>query len=171
MASIDVTSGRHVAARSRLDNFLRREGLVLGVVTAYAASVAYRLPLRLAQDAWLALVGGRYILHHGFVGTDSLTYWTAGKPWIDQQWLAQLASYWVYRVGGLKLFALTHLGLVTLALAVAVVCARRRGASSRAVAWLAIGSVYLLALAAGHVRAQSFAYPLFALVLFLLLED
>ncbi|TMC48512.1 MAG: hypothetical protein E6J20_18790 [Chloroflexi bacterium] len=170
MASTDVAVPRAIA-RPRLSALLEREGLVVGVVSAYAASVAYRLPLRVAQDAWFALVGGRQVVRHGLPGSDTLTYWTVGKHWIDQQWIAQAASYGLYSVGGIKLFALSHLALVVLALALVVVAARRRGASPRAVAWTAIVVVYLLALAAGHARTQSFAYPLFALVLLLLLDD
>jgi hypothetical protein len=170
MASTGVAVPR-VAGRSRLLAFLEREGLVVGVASAFAASVAYRLPLRLAQDAWLALVGGRQVLHHGPPGADTLTFWTAGRHWVDQQWIAQAISYSLYSVGGLKLFALTHVALVVLALGLVVAAARRRGASPRAVAWLMIAVCYLLALAAGHVRTQSFAYPLFALVLLLLLDD
>jgi hypothetical protein len=161
----------HAARRSRLLAFLEREGLVVGVVSAFAASVAYRLPLRVAQDAWLALVGGRQIVQQGLPGADTLTYWTAGRHWIDQQWIAQAASYGLYSLGGLKLFALAHLALVTLALAMLVAAARGRGASPRAVVWVTVVVAYLLALAAGHVRTQSFAYPLFALVLMLLLDD
>src|SRR5437667_192222 len=56
MASTTVAVPRP-AARSRLLAFLEREGLVVAIVSAYAASVAYRLPWRIAQDAWLALLG------------------------------------------------------------------------------------------------------------------
>jgi hypothetical protein len=144
---------------------------VVAVVLVYTASVAWHLPLRVGQDAWFALLGGREVLHHGLPSADSLTYWTAGRHWVDQQWLGQAASYALYSLGGLKLFALTHVLLVTAALALAAATARRRGASPRAVAWLAIVSMYLFAFSAGHVRTQSFAYPLFAAVLFLLLDD
>ena len=170
MASTEVAVPR-VEGRSRMFAFLEREGLVVGVVSAYAASVAYRLPWRIAQDGWLALLGGRQVLHQGLPGADGLTYWTAGRHWVDQQWIAQAISYSLYSIGGLKLFALTHVALVVLALGLVVAGARRRGASPRAVAWLTIGVCYLLALAAGHVRTQSFAYPLFAVVLLLLLDD
>ncbi len=171
MASTDVSTVARAPGRSRLLAILEREGLVVGVVILYAASVAYRLPSRIGQDAWLALLGGRQVLHHGPPTTDSLTYWTAGQHWVDQQWISQAISYALYNAGGLKLFALTHVALVTLALGLAVVGARLRGASPRAVAWLAIGVMYLLALTAGHVRTQSFAYPLFSLALILLLAD
>src|SRR5438477_11358463 len=104
MASTEVAVPR-AAARSRLLVFLEREGLVVTVVSAYAASVAYRLPWRVAQDAWLALVGGRQILHHGLPGTDSLTYWRAGRHWVDQQRVARALSSYVYRLGCLNLVA------------------------------------------------------------------
>jgi hypothetical protein len=173
MASTEVAAVPQAARRSRsaLISFLHREGLVVAVVLAYAASVAWRLPLRLGQDAWFALLGGREVLHHGLPSGDSLTYWTAGRQWVDQQWLGQAGSYSLYSVGGLKLFALTHVLLVTGSLVIACAAARHRGASARAVAWVAVLSVYLLALSAGHVRTQSFAYPLFAVLLFLLLDD
>lgn len=170
MASTDVAVQRGLA-RPRLLAFLEREGLVVAVVSAYVVGLAYRLPSRLQQDAWVALVGGRQVVRHGIPTTDTLTYWTAGRHWIDQQWLAQAASYLLYSAGGLKLFALTHVVLSTLALVVVMVAARRRGASPRAIAWLGLVVSYLLALAGGHVRTQSFAYPLFALVLALLLDD
>ena len=173
MASTDVATVPRAPARSRLHltPFLRREGLVVSVVLVYAAALCWRLPLRVAQDAWLALAGGREVLHHGLPGTDTLTYWTAGERWVDQQWLGQVASYALYSLGGLRLFALAHVVLAAAALALVATSARRRGASPRAVAWLAIAAAYLLALSAGHVRTQSFAYPLFALVLLLLLDD
>jgi hypothetical protein len=170
MVSTDVAVAP-AAARSQLRGLLEREGLVVGVVAAFAVSVAYRLPLRVAQDAWLALVAGRQVVHYGIPASDALTYWTAGRHWIDEQWLAQAISYAVYSVGGLKLFALSHVALVVFAISVAGVTARRRGASPRATAWTTLVSAYLLGLTAGHVRTQSFAYPLFALVLAVVLDD
>src|SRR5438876_592360 len=173
MASTDVAAVPCARRRSRsgLISLVHREGLVVGVVLAYAASVAWRLPLRVGQDAWFALLGGREVLHHGLPSTDGLTYWTAGRHWVDQQWLGQAGSYALYSVGGLKLFALSHVLLLTGSLAIVCIAARRRGASPRAVAWVAVVAVYLLALSAGHVRTQSFAYPLFAVLLLLLLDD
>ena len=171
MASSPAVAVPRAQSRSKLLTVLDREGLIISVVAVYVAGVTYRLPWRIGQDAWLALLGGRQVVGHGPPGPDHLTYWTAGKNWIDQQWLAQAVSYGLYNVGGLKLFALTHVALVACALGLAAVGARLRGASSRAVCWLAIVVLYLLALDAGHVRAQSFAYPLFSLVLLLLLAD
>src|SRR5712692_8568634 len=119
MASTEVVGNRRAASRwrLRLASFLRREGLVVAVVLVYAASVAWHLPLRVGQDAWFALLGGREVVHHGLPSADSLTYWTAGRHWVDQQWLGQAVSYALYSLGGLKLFALTHVLLVTAALA------------------------------------------------------
>lgn len=171
MASTDVAAIPRARSGSRLLPFLQREGLVVGVVALYAASVAVRLPWRIGQDAWLAVVGGRQVLHGGIPDTDSLTYWTVGKHWIDQQWIGQAISYAIYNTGGMKLLALNHVVLATLALGLAVCAARRRDASPRAIAWVSLAAIYLFALAGGHIRAQSFAYPLFSLILLLLLDD
>jgi hypothetical protein len=171
VASIEVGAPRSVAARRRTSALLERDGLLVAIVLGFAACLTFRLPLRVSQDTWLTLLGGREIFRHGLPGSDTLTYWTAGKRWIDQQWLAQLAAYGLFKVGGLKLLALVHVAFVTTALGMSLLAARVRGASLRTVAWLSLGAVYLLTLSAGHVRAQSFAYPLFSVVLLLLVTD
>jgi hypothetical protein len=171
VASVEVDAPRSVVARRRTSTLLERDGLLVAIVVGFAACVTFRLPLRISQDTWLTLVGGRQLLHHGLPGPDTLTYWTTGKDWIDQQWLAQLATFGLFKVGGLKLLALVHVAFITAALGLSLLTGRLRGGSPRAVAWLSLGTVYLFALSAGHVRAQSFAFPLFAVVLLLLVTD
>jgi hypothetical protein len=170
MASVDVAIGR-ATGRRRVYELLERDGLLVAVVGVYVAALVVRLPWFVNQDTWYTLVGGREVLHHGLPGTDTLTYWTAGKQWINQQWLAQAFSYGVFSLGGLKLLALLNTGLIALALAFSIHVARRRGAGPRATALVVVCVATLLFLVSSQVRAQTLAYPLFALVLMLLLRD
>ena len=81
-----------------------------------------------ASDGWLALVGGRLIAHHGVPQHDTLAALTSGRQWVDQQWLGQLATYWLDSVGGIRLLLAVNVVLVAGAFVAAGVYARRRGA-------------------------------------------
>ena len=63
------------------------------VVALFAAFVAAAAPYLLWGDSWLTFLGGREIATHGLPGPDTLAVLSRGRQWIDQQWLAQLASY------------------------------------------------------------------------------
>jgi hypothetical protein len=149
---------------------IERESLWLFVLAAFAILLAIRLPVLVAPDTWLTLVGGREIVEHGLPHHDTLTVWTLGKTWVDQQWLAQLAIYGAVAAGGLRLALALHLAVLVGTLAVVLLAARRLGASPRSTA--VGGALFLLAGAASTVlRAQTLALPLFALLLWLLLTD
>ena len=114
-----------------------RESMLVVVVGAYTCGLLARLPDQLHQDGWLALVSGRFVAHAGLPSTDSLTAWTAGAKWVDQQWLAQLTFYRLFQLGGLRLVMLAHVALLAAALGLAIVAARWRGGSARSVALVA----------------------------------
>ena len=148
-----------------------RESLLIALVALYTCGVVARLPSdQLRQDGWLALVGGRFVAHAGLPSTDSLTAWTAGVHWVDQQWLAQLILFRVCELGGLRLVMLTHVALLALALGLAVVAARWRGGSPRSVTLVATPALLTIFLWA-QFRTQSFAYALFVCVAWLLIAD
>src|SRR5919201_2055364 len=141
--------------------------LVLALQSAFLAAL---VPYLLHEDTWLTLVAGRDVWQHGIPTHDVLAVWTAGRTWIDQQWLAQLVFYAADRVGGLASVFVLHLVALTAALGLAMATASRRGASS--------GVVFLIALIALLVapwswqpRAQSLAEVPYVLLLALLLDD
>ena len=148
-----------------------RESLLVVVAGLYACGVVARLPSdQLRQDGWLALVGGRFVAHAGLPSTDWLTAWTSGVHWIDQQWLAQLILFHLYGIGGLRLVMVTHVVLLTLALALALGAARWRGGSPRSVVLIAMPALLTIFLWA-QLRTQSFAYVLFVCIAWLLIAD
>jgi hypothetical protein len=100
-----------------------------------------------------------------------VTVWTHGARWTDQQWLAQLALYGLWRLGGLKLALLVHALLVMSGLVGAAVIARRHGATPRSVTWIAIPVLIAYYPVASVMRPQTFAFPLFTATLWLVLND
>src|SRR6478672_4108823 len=56
--------------------------------------------LQTTADSYLDLVGGRLIVAHGLPHVDTLTLVGHGRTWVDQQWLAQVLIYGIWRVAG-----------------------------------------------------------------------
>jgi len=85
------------------------------------------------QYAWLALTGGRTIVHGGLPHHETWTSWGTGKDFVDQQWLGQGVLYVVHALGGFGLLAGFHALTTSAAIVVALVVARRpaSGCSSR----------------------------------------
>ena len=157
-----------------IDRALRwtsREGLLVSVVGLFLIGLATSLPRELYQDTWMVILGGREIVAHGLPSQDSLTIWTQGREWVDQQWLAQLAFYGLYALGGIKLVLAAHVLATAAAFTLAVAVARRRGASTRSICWVAAPAYFLLTWGAWNARAQSFALLLFVAIVALLIRD
>jgi len=165
-----VPTSTHAYPRARLLALLGREAPLFVLGCVYVLVVAATLPQQLVQDSWLALVGGREIVENGLPWRDSLTVWTLGREWIDQQWLAQLALYGLVLAGGVKLALLVHAALLTAAFVLSVTAARRLGASPTSTVLVA-SVCMLLAPWALQMRAQSAAPLLFAGLLWLLAAD
>jgi hypothetical protein len=153
-----------------LSRFLAREALPLALVAFYAAVLAGLARFELVGDSWLTLVSGREVVQHGLPQHDQLMALSHGARWVDQQWLAQVVFYELAHLGGIQAAVLLHVLLLAGAFAIAVVAARRHGASPATVLWVGLACVFL-APWAWQLRAQSFAYPLFAATLWLLSAD
>jgi hypothetical protein len=170
MSSEQVTETRPATA-GRLAAALEENGLLVIVLGAFAIVLVLSLHKQLVVDGWMALVSGRWIVQHGLPTHDALTVWAHGHRWIDQQWLAQLAIYGLWRLGGIKLALLVHALVVTSGLVGAALIARRHGATARSVTWIAIPVLIAYYPEAAVMRPQSFAFPLFAATLWLVLAD
>ena len=126
-------------------------------------------PARITGDTFFDLVAGRDIVQHGLPHSDRLMAFTAGRGWQDQQWLAHLVSYGIYSLGGLPLVSLVDTACMLLALLVAMAAARALGGSTTWIA--AVACPVLLLLVPSTARAQTFALPLFAVLVWLLARD
>jgi hypothetical protein len=156
---------------SRLGAWSLQETLLFPVIALYVLTLALNLPRELFSDGWYAILGGSEVVRHGLPTHDALTTWTQGREWIDQQWLGQLFFYGLYAVGGVKLALLGHLFAAGSAFALAIVVARWRGASMRSVCWISLPAMFLLIWGSWNARAQSLAFVLFVLVVWLLIAD
>ena len=158
-------------AGSRAGQFLEENGTVVMVLGAFAVAMLVALRTGLAADGWLALLSGREIVRGGLPSHDTLTIWAHGRDWADQQWLSQIGLYGLWRLGGLKLALLVHAALAVGGLAGATALARRLGGSARSATWIALPVLLSYYPAAAVMRPQSFAYPLFVAVFWLLAVD
>ena len=149
---------------------LEHDGLAVSVLAFWTILLALGMPFLINQDSWLAFVDGRLIAHDGLPHTDTLTLWTLGRHWIDQQWAAHLVLYEAVARGGLRAAIVLGIGCVTAALGVAAYAARRLGASPGSVA-LGISVPVLATPWLAQVRSQSFALVPFVAVYALLAAD
>jgi hypothetical protein len=156
--------------RTRVAALLEENGTLVVVLAAFAIALLASLRSGLLADGWMALVSGREIARHGLPSHETLTLWGYGRRWVDQQWLAQVLFYGLWRVGGLKLALLAHAALSVGALAAAAVLARRLGASARSTTWICLPVLVTYYPGASVMRPQSFAYPLFVAVFWLLVR-
>jgi putative flippase GtrA len=169
LANRSWTFGLPFALR-QVGDLVRREPYLVALVAVYVFALARLAPFELVQDSWLTFLSGREIAENGLPSAESLTVYGEGARWIDQQWLAHLAFYGLVAGGGIKAALLAHVALLTAAFVLALVAARRLGASSRSVFWVATGS-FFLAPWMWQLRSQSFAYVLFVGALWLLARD
>lgn len=118
----------------------------------------------------MTLVGGRWIAQHGIPHVDHLTVAGMGRRWIDQQWLAQWTMYELWNIGGYALLAIVAAALVASAFGILAFVLHERGAQPRRVlTWTTLA--FAASLPDVAVRAQDFAYPLFALLCLVLLRE
>ncbi len=142
------------------------------VVLAIAFAGLFRVGLlgvNIGSDTWYTLLGGRFVSGSWIPHADTLTIMTRGTQWVDEQWLAHLLLYGTWRLGGWPVALLVLLATYLGAFAVAAAVARRLGASARSTALVSLITL-ITAMAATGFRAQTLALPLFAAVLWLLLE-
>jgi hypothetical protein len=175
-----TTSSLHVLDRSRAHarrsvlsaslRLLEEEALPIGAVCAVVLLLTLSLAATFSPDSWLALVDGRLIAEHGLPHTDTLTFWTVGREWVDQQWGAHLLLYETAAHAGLGAVAILGVFLVGGGLGVCAVAARRLGASPRSAA-LGVVVPVLAAPWLVQLRTQSFAIVPFVVVYALLVLD
>jgi hypothetical protein len=144
--------------------------LIAIALASLAAALLGLLGRDIVQDTWLALLAGRDVAEHGIPHRESLTVLAHGRSWIDQQWLAQLAMYELNQAGGVVLVGFVNAALVLGGLLMAILAARRLGASANSIVRVLPLVVWTIALTTS-VRAQPWSYPLFSAVFWLLASD
>jgi hypothetical protein len=153
-----------------LRGLLEREALPIVIVALWLGLLAFSLPLLVVEDSWLSFVDGRLIAQHGLPHVDTLTFWSQGRPWVDQQWAAHLVLYGAMAQGGLIAALFLAVASIAVALAVLAVAARKLGASPRSAA-IGVALPLLGAPWLAQLRTQTLALPFFAVLYALLALD
>jgi len=117
--------------------------------------------------AYHVKAGQLMVAEHALPRTDVLAWTTAGRPWLDQNWGAQLVMYGIWRLGGFPLLTVVNALLAVAAWGLVTAACRRRTANLRLVAG-AILLGYATAVATLSARPQMFSLLLFATELYLL---
>jgi hypothetical protein len=112
-------------------------------------------------------VGQLMVAEHALARTDVLAWTTAGRPWLDQNWGAELLLYGIWRLGGFPLLTVVSAALTVATWALVAAACRRRTANLRLVAGAVLAG-YAVSAAAFSVRPQLFSLLLFATELYLL---
>src|SRR5215217_6771722 len=117
--------------------------------------------------AYHVKVGELMVAEHALPRTDAFAWTTAGRPWLDQNWGAQLLLYGIWRLGGFPLLAMVNALLSVATWGLVAAACRRRTANLRVIAG-AILIGYVAAVATFSARPQMFSLLLFAAELYLL---
>jgi hypothetical protein len=112
-------------------------------------------------------VGELIVAERAVPRTDVLAWTTAGRPWLDQNWGAQVALYGIWRLGGFPLLTVASALFTVAAWGLVAAACRRRTADLRLIAGAVLAG-YLAAAAAFSARPQMFSLLLFAAELYLL---
>jgi hypothetical protein len=138
------------------------------VVVLGAIGVMELAQLPSAVDLAYHLKAGQLMVaQHALPRTDVLAWTTAGRPWLDQNWGAQLVLYSIWRLGGFPLLTVVEAILTVATWGLVAAACRRRSDNLRLIA-AAVLAGYATAAAAFSVRPQMFSLLLFAAELYLL---
>jgi hypothetical protein len=138
------------------------------VVVLGAIGVMELAQLPSAVDLAYHLKAGQLMVaQHALPRTDVLAWTTAGRPWLDQNWGAQLVLYGIWRLGGFPLLTVVEAILTVATWGLMAAACRRRSDNLRLIA-AAVLAGYATAAAAFSVRPQMFSLLLFAAELYLL---
>src|SRR5919197_3038369 len=92
---------------------------------------------------------------HHVIRTDSFSFTAFGRPWLDQQWGAQILLTLLYRIGGWSFLVFVRALFGSVVMLFVFLACRARGAPMKQAAWLTLGSG-AIALAGLMPRPQLF---------------
>lgn len=139
--------------------------VIVTIVFAAFTGRAMRVPYGDGDLFWQKHLGAYVVAHHALPqALDQTTFTAPGAPWTPQEWLLGVAAYLTIPHGDLWVLAV----LAGAALSIALLVTARRAASFGASSIAIAVALSLLAVDLGGsygIRAQVFAWPLFALLL------
>jgi hypothetical protein len=139
----------------------------LAVALPVLASLLVGLP---SVDLAYHIRAGALTLDTGLIpAADTFTFTAYGRPWLNQQWGAQVVLAAVYRAAGWAGLAILRAALVGALAGLVYHACRGHGVNRRVAAWLTIAAFATASVALG-LRPQLFGLVFFAATLLLLAE-
>src|SRR6266545_1982582 len=171
MAGLGSASAPAIPGRSRLSS----SGLGRVRLSHVWTTAAVVIPVLVTAGTPLAAVDLAYHLRagdimldtHAILRTDVFTSTAAGRPWLNQQWLAQIVLATAFRLGGWFGLIVLRALLVGLVLTFVFLACRAAGAATKRAAWLTLAGGVVLLLARFHLRPQLFGMVCFAVTAWL----
>ena len=157
-----------IPIRARLGGLTLSNVWATAVVTV-SVGVTFMFRMSSIDLAYHVRTGEAILATHGAPSIDAFTFSMVGRPWLDQQWGAQVLLALVYRAGGWAAMGFFHGALVGATFWFLWLACRARGASSRLSAALTLGGFAVCFYNAG-MRPQTMAYPLFTGTLWILAD-
>jgi hypothetical protein len=115
-----------------------------------------------AIDLAYQIRAGELMIHsHSLLHVDTFTVSASGRPWLNQQWGAQILLFSVFRAGGWLGLALARAALAAAVLTFVFLACREAGAATKRAAWLTLAAGVLLP-AGFQLRPQIFGMACFA---------
>jgi hypothetical protein len=142
----------------------------LAIVSVVMSVALYRFSYTVADpDLWGHVKFGETIWNAGRVAIpDPFSYLTAGRLWLDHEWLSEVIFYLVFAAAGSAglIVMKVLLGLSMFGVLYRHLC--RRGLSAVRAGFLALVTAHFFLMSLVTVRTLIFSYPLFLVVLLLL---
>jgi hypothetical protein len=120
---------------------------------------AFRVPLQLMDFWWHLKLGEIIVTTRSIPTTDLFSFTAAGRPFLVDNWLAEIAYYLIYRLGGLPLIVFLNAVLYALALSPIFLLCRE---STRQIRLAAFATLLACLAFAGNARPQVFSFAFFA---------
>src|SRR5437763_10656791 len=134
---------------------------------ALPSIVLLGLSLNAVDLAYHIRAGNIMLDTHHVIRTDTFSFTAFGKPWVDQQWGAQILLTLLYRLGGWSVLVFVRAVSGAVVLLLVFLACRTRGATMKQASGLTLGAG-ALALAGLMPRPQMFGIVLFALTVWVL---
>jgi hypothetical protein len=117
--------------------------------------------------AYQVRAGDLMLRSHILIRSDTLSFTGAGRPWLDQQWGAQVLLALTHRAGGWAALAVTKAALLAMIFGLVFLACRAARSTPRLAAGLTLVSL-AMSLAGLSLRPQLLAMALFAATLWLI---
>jgi hypothetical protein len=144
----------------------RRTIALILTLTLLVGALALCLNRTRNGDLYLQLLTGRFITEHGFATHDPFATIEHGRPWLNQQWLSELAFYRIAGAVGLTGLSVLYAVLIAAPLALLLWSFRHKGP-------VLLGAATVLyfpgLLAVVHPRAAGFTVLAFSLLVLLIM--